>query len=85
MPNCTCPNLHYKCENNKGKYCFLDLPKSEQVTMRKLRYGDKFYFTEVPYQLNTVIGIMDDRVQYKRHDDWKQSEFNLDRIVNKLV
>lgn len=86
---CTCKSLHYKCPNKKNKvighYCILDLQKSEKVEMRKLRYGDKFSFETTPYAINTVIGILDDRVQYKRHDDWKQSGFNLDRVVNRIL
>lgn len=87
--SCICKNMHYNCPNKRdkviGTYCILELPKSEKTSIGSMRYGDKFSFDKTPYLINTVIGIMDDRVQYKRHDDWKQSEFNLDRIVNRIL
>ena len=81
---CNC-SIKYKCENNKGKYCLLDLPKSEQIPMSKLRYGQKFFFDKTPYQINTVVGIIEDRVIYQRPDTWKLTEFNLNRIVNLVL
>lgn len=86
---CTCKQPSKSCHNAKqkaiGYYCKLDVAPTEPTEIGKLRYGQKFSFTQTPYAINTVIGTMDDRVQYKREDDWKQSEFDLKRIVNLVL
>lgn len=81
---CDC-SFKYLCENWKGKYCLKEIPLSEKIQMSKLIYGQKFFFDKTPYQINIVVGIMEDRLTYQRPDTWKITEFNLDRIVNLVV
>lgn len=83
---CSYPSCANSAEKVNGeRYCVLDLPKTEQIQICKLRSGDKFSFVELPYLVHTFAGNFGEYVQYRKECGWMQQENNLKRIVNKVI